>query len=70
MAGLREDVSAIKATLPNLAKAADLSKVEAALPHFATKADLYKLETTMIRWFVGTALGVGALAFGAAKLVS
>src|SRR5687767_5831242 len=45
VAGLREDVSAIKAILP----------------HFATKADIHKLETAMTRWLIGTLLGAGTL---------
>jgi len=51
VAGLREDVSAVKATLP----------------HFATRADIHRLETAMTRWFVGTLLGAGTLAFAVVR---
>lgn len=37
--------------------------------HGATKADLTKMESTMIRWFVGTAVALAALAFGAASIL-
>lgn len=50
-----------------------LSRIEAVLPTFATKADLAMLESTLLKWFVGTALtatGIASsIAFAIAKLV-
>jgi hypothetical protein len=53
VAETREDVSAIKATLP----------------HLATKADISSLETKIIRWIVGTTIAVASVAFTIAKFV-
>lgn len=59
------------------AREADLrelkAKVEATLPHLATKADLSSLESTLIKWFVGTAIAAvglaAAISFGVARFV-
>ncbi len=36
----------------------------------ATRADVAQLESTLITWFLGTATGISALAFAAAKRVN
>lgn len=46
-----------------------LTRIEALLPTFATKADLATLESTMLKWFVGTALTLTSSAFATAKFV-
>ena len=33
----------------------------------ATKADVAQLETTLIKWFLGTAVAIAGVAFAAAK---
>lgn len=52
---------------------ADLASVKAIIPTLATKADLAKLESTMLKWFVGTALTAtsitSGIAFAIAKLL-
>jgi hypothetical protein len=35
--------------------------------NMATKADLSQLESTLLKWFIGTAIAVAGLAFAAAK---
>jgi hypothetical protein len=35
--------------------------------NMATKADLAQLESTLLKWFIGTAIAVAGLAFAAAK---
>ena len=54
VAETREDVSAMKATLP----------------HLASKADISSLETRIIRWIVGTTIAVASVAFTIAKFVN
>lgn len=71
---LKNDTALIADSVGELQKEAktlreDVSAIKAILPHMATTADLHKIETTMVRWFVYTALGAGSLAFGVAKLV-
>lgn len=60
VAGTREDVSAIKATLPHLATKADVNEV---------KGEINALETRIIRWIVGTTIAAAAVAFTIAKFV-
>jgi hypothetical protein len=48
---------------------ADLESVKAIIPMLATKADLAKLESTMLKWFVSTALTLTSSAFAIAKFV-
>jgi hypothetical protein len=48
---------------------ADLESVKAIIPTLATKADLAKLESTMLKWFVSTALTLAGIAFATAKFV-
>jgi hypothetical protein len=72
---LKKDTAQIAESVGELQKEAktlreDMSAIKATLPHLATKADLHKIETTMVRWFIYTALGAGSLAFGVAKLVA
>jgi len=43
-----------------------LSRIEAT---YATKTDLAQLESTMLKWFVGTALTMTSIAFAIAKFV-
>lgn len=57
----REDVSAIKATLPHLATKADIH---------AVRSDMSALEARIIRWIVGTTLAAASLAFTIAKFVN
>jgi len=60
VAQTREDVSAIKATLPHLATKADVEEV---------KSDLSATETKIIRWLVGTMIAIASVAFTIAKFV-
>lgn len=46
-----------------------LARIETRLDHMATKEDVSKLESTLLRWFIGTAISLTALAFTAAKLI-
>jgi hypothetical protein len=61
VAETREDVSAIKATLPHLATKAEVKDL---------KADISSLETRIIRWIVGTTITVASVAFTIAKFVN
>ena len=56
----REDVSAIKATLPHLATKADVNEV---------KSLINANETRVIRWIVGTTIAAASVAFTIAKFV-
>jgi hypothetical protein len=47
----------------------DIREIKAILPHLATKAEFEALARKQIQWFVGTAVGLTALAFSAAKFV-
>lgn len=58
---LQKDVGVLVATVANMAKTAD--------SQFATKAELKAMETHIIRWFVGTAIALAALAFTIARFV-
>jgi hypothetical protein len=62
-------LSCIEATLATRANL----EFQATLSTIATKADLAKLESTMLKWFVGTALTLpiitSGIAFAIAKLV-
>jgi hypothetical protein len=60
VAETREDVSAIKATLPHLATKAEIN---------ALRSDMSAMETRMIRWIVGTTIAVASMAFAIAKVV-
>jgi len=50
----REDVSAIKATLPHLATKAEVKDL---------KSDISAMETRIIRWIVGTTIAAASVAF-------
>lgn len=39
-----------------------LSRIEAKIDMLATKADLHEMSSNMIKWMVGTAVGLGAAA--------
>ena len=47
----------------------EISRIAAIIPHLATAASVSALETRMIKWFVGTAITLTALAFSIAKFV-
>lgn len=57
ISSLQREVSAVVATVANMES------------HYATKAELRALETHIIRWFVGTAIALTALAFTIARFV-
>ena len=67
VAETREDVSAIKATLPHLATKADVAGTKADINE--VRADINALETRIIRWFVGTTIAGISVAFTIAKFV-
>ena len=48
---------------------ADLASVKAIIPTLATKADLAMLESTLLKWFIGTALTLAGIAFVIARFV-
>jgi len=60
VAGTREDVSAMKETLPHLATKADINEVKA----------VSALEVRIVRWIVGTTLTAASVAFAIAKFVA
>ncbi|UOD28332.1 hypothetical protein INH39_23160 [Massilia violaceinigra] len=73
----KADLTALQATLEAKLEA----KLDAASANYATKADLLALEarlearlaafeTTIIKWFVGTAVTLSGLSFAAAKLIA
>lgn len=62
---IRTDVSGLKTMMPHLATKADLAEVKGSL-----KADIAALESSLIKWIVGTALAVAALAFAIARFVA
>lgn len=45
------------------------ARVEAGLAYVATKQDVASVESTLLKWFVATAIALTSLAFAAAKLV-
>lgn len=47
----------------------DVSALKATSNHLATKNDVSSLESKLIRWCVGTAIAVAALAFTIARFV-
>jgi archaellum component FlaC len=59
--GLKEEIGKVRE---------DVSAIKATLPQFATKSDLSAMETRIIKWFIFTAVAIGTLAFSIAKLVS
>ena len=70
----REDVSAIKATLPHLATKADINATGAEINLVRAdmnllRADINALETRIIRWIVGTTIATASVAFTIAKFV-
>jgi hypothetical protein len=81
IARLESDIGHVKTDVSELRgdmKAANdsLAAIKATIPHLATRADLNEvagrmatMETKLIRWFVGTALAIGALAFSIAKFM-
>lgn len=46
-----------------------LVRIETQLGHTATKEELHRMESTLIKWFLGTAIALASLAFAAAKFV-
>ena len=46
-----------------------VSRLEASYEHLATKADLYQMESRLIRWMIGSTLGVAGLVAGVAGMV-
>lgn len=47
-----------------------LARMEGRLAHTATGEDVAKLESTLLKWFIATAVAIGGLAFAAAKFMS
>ncbi len=45
-----------------------MAHVEAGFLHLATKNDVTTLESTLLKWFIGTAIALSSFAFAAAKL--
>jgi len=46
-----------------------LARIETRLDQTTTKEDAAKMETSIIKWFVGTAVVLATLAFAAAALI-
>jgi hypothetical protein len=67
VAETREDVSAIKATLPHLATKADVAGTKADIN--ALRSDMNAMETRIIRWIVGTTIAAASMAFAIGKFV-
>lgn len=47
-----------------------MAHVEAGFLHLATKNDVTILESTLLKWFIGTAIALTGFAFAAAKLLN
>lgn len=45
-----------------------IAHVEAGFLHLATKNDVSTLESTLLKWFIGTAIALTGLVFATAKL--
>lgn len=68
---MRNMQAQIKATNDGLAALqVEVGVLTATIPHLATKAELQAMEVHIIRWFVGTAVAIAALAFGIARFVA
>jgi hypothetical protein len=73
---IRTDVSGLMAMMPHLATKADLAEVSGSLKaeiaevKGSLKLDIATLESSLIKWMVGTALAVAALAFAIARFVA
>ncbi len=82
VAETREDVSAIKATVPHLATKADIHATGADINSVRAeinlvradmnfvRADICALETRIIRWIIGTTIAAASVAFTIAKFVN
>ncbi|WP_315132863.1 hypothetical protein [Achromobacter marplatensis] len=46
-----------------------LARIETRLSHVATSDDVSKVESSLLKWFIGTAIALVGLAFAAAKLI-
>lgn len=46
-----------------------MAHVEAGLFHLATKNDVTTLESTLLKWFIGTAIALTGLVFATARLL-
>lgn len=60
-------VAKLEAAIPDIRER--LVKIETRLEHTSTKADVSQLESTLLKWFIGTAIALTGLAFAAAKLI-
>jgi hypothetical protein len=58
----REDLRSVDVRLAKVETLAD-----GIAKNMATKANISQLESTMLKWFVGTAIAIAGLAFTAAK---
>ena len=67
VAQTREDVSAIKATLPYLATKADINATGADINEISAAIDA--VGTRLIRWIVGSIITASSAAFTIAKFV-
>ncbi len=47
-----------------------VAHVETGLLHLATKHDVTTLESTLLKWFIGTAIALTGFVFAAARLVT
>ena len=46
-----------------------VARIESCLSHVATKHDVSALETTVLKWFVGTAIALVGVTFAAARVL-
>jgi gas vesicle protein len=64
---LTASISGVKSELSEVKS--EVSRIGGIIPHLATAASVSALEARIIKWFVGTAIALTAMAFSIAKFV-
>jgi hypothetical protein len=68
---MKDSMSDLKSELvaSDTALKSEVSRIGAVIPHLATADSVSRLESSILKWFVGTAITLTALAFSIAKFV-